>query len=31
MDRYQLIEKYAKAAGLGEIKVLPGPFNGPKS
>lgn len=29
MDRYKLIEKYAKAAGLGEIKVFWDTFNGP--
>ena len=29
MDRYKLIEKYAKAAGLGEIKVYWDTFNGP--
>ena len=29
MDRYKLIEKYAKAAGAGEIKVFWDTFNGP--
>ena len=29
MDRYKLIEKYAKAAGVGEIKVFWDTFNGP--
>lgn len=29
MDRYKLIEKYAKAAGLGDIKVYWDTFNGP--
>jgi NitT/TauT family transport system substrate-binding protein len=29
MDRYKLIEKYAKAAGLGDVKVFWDTFNGP--
>ena len=31
MDRYKLIEKYAKAAGLGEVKVFWDTFNGPNN
>ncbi|HEV7821830.1 MAG TPA: ABC transporter substrate-binding protein, partial [Burkholderiales bacterium] len=28
MDRFKLIEKYAKAAGLGDVKVFWDTFNG---
>jgi NitT/TauT family transport system substrate-binding protein len=31
MDRYKLIEKYAKAAGLGDVKVFWDTFNGPNN
>jgi NitT/TauT family transport system substrate-binding protein len=31
MDRFKLIEKYAKAAGLGDVKVFWDTFNGPNN
>ena len=31
MDRYKLIEKYSKAAGLGDVKVFWDTFNGPNN
>jgi NitT/TauT family transport system substrate-binding protein len=31
MDRFKLIEKYAKAAGIGEVKVFWDTFNGPNN